>query len=377
MVVPLSGSPDRRRLRSRRTLAAALLVILVAAGAVALVERSASQPSSGTPMTKEWLDQAIARWKPSQNASVAFGATFTRASYGNPQQSYNSIEVQDADLNMLLSTNAQCIRIDLGYAPWLQNDAAAVAGVSGLIRDIKDQGRCLVIADASSESYRGAGALPWTQFQAAWIDRVRALAAAFQPDYYLVIKEPGWYVPMVSDARTNPDFMNLTDWVDLTQSLSSAVLSASPATKVGVSIAADSLGKNPAGYTPYLESIEKLSGISFLGFDVYDPTGFAATEGFLAQHGAGGKQVWLAEAWSADGPTIYNASRSQLDVEWMRALYYFAQHVQATMVIPFYTDLFSSYGLTGKSPTDPAQIISLYSERTPVFYEFQKLSTSQ
>jgi hypothetical protein len=346
-----------------------VLFLLVIAGAAIFTQKTDGQTNN--TITQQWLDQALVQWKPSQNASMSFQVLFNRASYGNLETSYNTAAVQEADLSMLESTNAQCVRIDLGYAPWLQNDQAAITEMTSLVQSIKAAGKCLVIADASSESYRGGGAIPWTQFQQAWVQRVSTLASLYHPDYYVVIKEPGWYVPMVSDAKTSPAFQNLTSWIGLTQTLASTVISASPNTKVGVSVAADSLASNPSDYIPYLTGVEKLSGISFLGFDVYDPAGFTSTQSFLTQYGAGGKDVWIAEAWSGDGTSVFDASRAQLDAEWMRVLYYFAQEEHAVAVMPFYTDLFSSYSLTGTGPTDSAQIISLYQQRTPVFSEFQ------
>ena len=58
--------------------------------------------------------------------SMTFGVLFSRASYGNPELSYNTPAVETADLNMLLSTDAQCIRMDIGYQPWLQNDQSTI-----------------------------------------------------------------------------------------------------------------------------------------------------------------------------------------------------------------------------------------------------------
>ncbi len=327
-------------------------------------------------ITQQWLDQKLTQWRPTQNASLSFQALFSRASYGNPETSYNTMDVQNADLNMLVASNAGCIRIDIGYAPWLQKNQAAINEVTTLVQNVRAAGKCLVIADAGSETYRHGGQIPWTQFKQAWVQRVSTLAALYHPDYYIVIKEPGWYVDMVSDAATNPAFQNGTDWTNLTQTLASTVVSASPNTLVGVSVAADSLNSNPAQYVSWLTGVEKLSQVSILGFDVYTTSGFNATQSFLTTHGSAGKSVWLAEAWSGDGTFVFDQSRAQLDSEWMLVLYYFALTVHATAVMPFYTDLFASYSLTSGSPTDSAQIISLYQQRTPVFSEFRAIIAS-
>jgi hypothetical protein len=348
---------------------------------LAAIERSgvAQVSTGGSQITQQWLDQQLIKWKPAQNHSLAFGTLFPRASYGNLQLSYNTAAVQNANLAMLMSSNVKCIRIDIGYAPWLQSNKAPIDEMTSLVQQVKSEGRCLIIADAASETYRGGGRLTWTQFQQVWPQRVSTLASLYHPDYYIVIKEPGWYVPMVSDAATNPDFQNLNKWTNLTQTLASAVISASPNTKVGVALAADSLnGANGQGYISYLNEVKKMTNISFIGYDIYTVTGFNATQSFLTTYGNGSKDVWIAEAWSGDGSFVFDASRAQLDREWMQVLYYFGMQVNATMILPFYTDLLSSYSFNNSSPspTNSAQIVSLYQQRTPVFYELQGVVAS-
>jgi hypothetical protein len=304
--------------------------------------------------------------------SMSFGVVFSRASYGNPELSYNTAAVESADLNMLLSTNAQCIRMDIGYQPWLQNDQAAIKEITSLVQDIKSAGKCLIIADAASESYRKGGQIPWSAFKTAWVSRVSTLAALFQPNYYIVVKEPGWYVPMVSDATTNPLFQNITDWLGLTQNLTKAVQAASPSTVIGVAIAANSLVQaNGAFYAQYLNQVQSIPGISFIGFDVYGQSDQTAAQNYLSQNPPS-KSVWIPEAWSTANGAALNGSPSQ-DVQWMEGLYSFASAIHATFCIPFYTDDFASYTLTANPPTNSAQIISLYGQREPVFSEFQSV----
>jgi hypothetical protein len=350
-------------------------MLLLASGNQGLNRSNAAQ-STSNQITQQWLDQMLPQWKPAQNTSVGFQVLFPRASYGNLETSYNSMDVQTADLNMLVSTGAGCVRIDLGYAPWLTNNQTAINEATTLVQDVRAAGKCLVLADAASETYRNGGALPWTQFKQAWIQRVSTLAALFHPDYYVVIKEPGWYIPFVSDALTNPDFQNASDWANLTQSLASAVTSASPSTKVGVSVAADDLSSNPTFYDAFLNSDAKLSDISFLGFDIYDPVGFSATTGYLTTYGNGGKSVWIAEAWSGGAAVAFDPSRASLDKLWLEVLYYYAQNINASQVMLFYTDCLASYSLTSTSPATPSEIVSLYSQREPVYSELQAVETS-
>ncbi len=350
------------------------LLVLSGFSALSRVTYATTSTETGNPqITPQWLSQQSAQWKPSANVSLNFEVLFNRASYQYLETGYNNLAVQNADLNMIVSTGANCVRIDVNYAPWLQNNQTAINELTSLIQDVKSDGECLVIADAASETYTDGGAIPWTQFQAAWIQRDKTLAELFHPNYFLVIKEPGWYVPMVSDATTNPSFQNATSWLNLTQTLAATVLSVSPNTKVGVSIAADSLTTAPSLYVPYLTGLSKLSNVSFIGFDIYDAIGFTNTQNFLTQYGNQGKQIWIAEAWTTSNFPPDTTAQEQLDAQWVLVLYYFAEYIHASAIMPFFSDAFASYALTDSSPTTPSQIISLYSQRTPVYYEYRDI----
>jgi len=351
--------PLRHRILGARALLALALLFLFVAGAAAGAARGVYAQESNA----------------ASNSSMTFAAVFTRASYGNLETSYNTVAVEDADLNMLLSTGARCIRIDIGYAPWLDGNQTAIREMTSLVQAIRAAGKCLIIADAASESYRGGGQLTWSQFMAAWVTRVATLAALYHPDYYVVIKEPGWYVPMISDASTNPQFQSVSVWLSLTQNLTNAVLSASPSTEVGVAIAANSLTQaQGAFYAQYLNEVQGIPGLSFIGFDCYGPSDQAATQKYLSANPPT-KAVWIPEAWSTSTGGALDGSPSQ-DAQWMQSVYTFASSIHATFLIPFYTDHFASYSLTSSSPANAEQIIALYQQRTPIFSVFQELATA-
>ncbi len=362
--------------RGKAVFAVAVIVILLLAtlSVAIFVRHRGAAPTTGS-ITTQWLNQELINWKPAANGSLIFGATALRSSYGI--QGYNTMQVQAADINMLLSSNASAIRIDIGYAPWLSNDTTVIHEITDAVNLVKASGKALIIADASSESYRRGGQISWSQFQQQWILRVQALARLYHPYAYIVVKEPGWYYPMISDALTNPLVRSAYDWSNLTVSLIKAVKSVSPQTIVGVSVAAYDL-YNSSHYrgtvsfnVQYLQQVEKIPSLNFIAFDIYDTQGFNGTLKFLSQVGNGGKAVWIAEAWSGDGQYIYNSSRTMLDKEWMQVLYYFSLKINASVVLPFYTDFFSSYNWN----TNSSDIISNYSLRQPVFYEFQSLAT--
>lgn len=322
-------------------------------------------------ITQSWLNQQLVAWKPTQNGSMSFGGILERASYGSLETSYNTAQVQTADLGMLTDAGASCVRVDLNYGPWLAGWQDYITEMGSVINQIRDAGHCLIIADAGSESYLTTP-IPWSQFQTAWIQRVQTIAALYHPEYYIVIKEPQWYAPMVSDSATNPAFTNASDWLTLTQELVNAVASVSPVTKIGVSV--PTATQDGTFYQQYLAGLEKMSGISMIGFDIYTATGFQDVLSFLSSTNMNGKKLWIAEAWSTSvGSTAFNKSRASLDKEWMLVLYYFALKVHAQIVIPFYTDIFSSYN---PWPTTSSSIISTYQTKTtPVYFEYNTLAT--
>ena len=336
----------------------AAVVVVLAILALAAVYRFQSGPS-GSGLTQSWVDQQTEAWKPAQNSTIGFGVADTIASYGNIASF--SQQVLASDVSSLASTGAGCIRVDIGFAPWLQGSQAQIAAVDSVVSSIRAAGKCLIIADASSETYRHHP-IPWSQFKQAWVERVGTLAARYRPDYYLVVKEPGWYSPMVSDAGTNPAYADPSDWAALVSNLTEAVKQASPSTAVGVSIdAGGGFSDHPQFYDSFLNDVRS----SIIGFDIYSPDGFTNAEAYLSRYGASGRQVWIAEYWTtAFSP--YDPSRIPLDKSFQLHMNYFAQKVNASMVIPFFTNCFFAY-------TDQPSIGDL-GQRTPVYSEFSTLA---
>ena len=351
-----------------------VLILLLVPSLCMVPMVGANSATSPGQINLTWVDQQLTSWNPAFNSSMQYGVLFQPASYDNIIKSYNTPQVENATLSMLLGTGASCIRIDIGHDVWLKNDQAAQSELMSLVSQIKGAGRCLIIADAGAESYR-TSPLTWQQFKEAWVQRVQTLASLFKPNYYIVIKEPGFYVGMVSDATTNPLFSSASDWLNLTQTLVSTVHSVSPNTSVGISISSDSISKTPLFYNPYLIGVGNMQGISFVGYDIYTITGFNNTLSFVDSNGSGHAKVWIAECWSGTAASgIFNSSRSTLDVSWMKLVYYFGLLIHASMIIPFFTPIFASYSLA--SVTSASQALSLLQQRTPVFYEFQAIVAS-
>lgn len=348
--------PDPRSNVQGRSGAALISLALVVS--LFLLQPLASQASYATLA-------ASTRTSTTKASTMGFGVVDESASYGIP--SYKNAAVQQADLSMLDSTGAQCIRVDIDYGPWLPGGNASQAQlVNSVVKGLRSQGKCLIIADASSNSYRNGDCLNWTEFKAAWVQRVSTLAALFHPRYYIVIKEPGWYVPMVCDAATNPLFQSVSDWVGLTQNLTNAVRAASSSTQVGVSVPGGYTALDPAFYVQYLDEVQKVSGISFIGFDIYSTGDQVNVQNFLLTNPPS-KPIWIAEAWSSTNATTQ--AQAQSDAQWMKSFYSYAQSIRARMLIPFYTDLFSGYTV----PTNSSALVTFYQGRTPVYTAFHSV----
>ncbi|MDG6902901.1 MAG: hypothetical protein JRM80_13210 [Nitrososphaerota archaeon] len=358
----------------RVVLTSAALALLLGAAVLGMIFTVHAQ-SSGT-INETWVDQMTAQWQPTQYHQMSFGAMVIPASYDQIEYPFNNLQVLSGYLNVMDGSGAGYIRIDVGFDAWLSNNKTVQSELQSLVGQAKSAGKGFILADASAEAYRPLSKrLPWSEFKQAWVQRVTTLAAFFHPEYYEVVKEPGWYLPMISDATTNPQVSDPNQWLGLTQNLTNAVHSVSPNTKVGVAIAADSLNNSPTLYVAYLEGLSKITGLNFMGFDLYTTTGFTATQSYLSQHGNGGLAVWIAECWSAtDATTAYDSSRATLDANWIKAQYYFAQTENASMMIPFFTNTFASYSLAETTPTDPSQILNLLQQRTPVFSMYQGIT---
>ncbi len=328
-----------------------------------------------------WLSQHAAEWKPSSNASIGWSVYVYDAGYDYVETLPQS-EIQ-ADLNMALSSGASCIRIDVGYDAWLTNNVTAQKIIENLVSQIKADGKCFVLGDASAENYRSSP-LPVSQFVTAWESRVQTLASILKPNYYFVINEIGWYYPMIQGATLTgvacalsascTAAHNITNWINLAQTLSGIVKSVSPSTKVGVEIEGG-LGANEiTPYTTFLQDCANMANISVIGYDQYG-TQDLLTDVTVNNGVSTSKPVWITQTWSTDvqpstGAMIMNnPDRASLDAYWIQVEYYYAlTQLHASVIEPFYTNNFAQYTNSSALPN--------YSLRTPVFYEFQHLATT-
>ena len=291
---------------------------------------------------------------------MEYSGQFFRASYGNLWQPFNTADVQSADLQMLLSLGVQQIRIDASFDPWLQNNSQYIAQQTTNVNAIRTAGKKLVIADAGAQSYFNQP-LTWAQFKAAWTTRVQTLAQLYQPDYYIVIKEPGWYVPMISDAKTNPLVQSISEWTTLLDTLDNAVKAISPSTQTGISGSWGDQDKT------ILAAVPPVASCDFIGIDTYNPANNSSISSWITKLGTIPQKIWIAECWSSTDPL--HASKAQSDATWMLSEGAFATSINASAMNPFYSEPFAMYS----EPTDTATILRNYQNREPVYYAYQNV----
>ena len=215
-----------------------------------------------------------------------FSALLATASYSGIYN-YN-LSVQLANLQMINATGVNIVRIDMDFDPWLKNDTAQINQMDAIVNAIKADGKQVCIADGSAESYRKSP-LSWQQFEAAFVARVKTIAALYHPYCYIVVKEPGWYYPMISPLSLQK--YSAGPWVNLTESLISAVKNVSPNTKIGVAVPGSTIyhGNNDNFALDYMTAATKINGLSFLGFDDYGQQDLADTMRFVNQTNLDGK----------------------------------------------------------------------------------------
>jgi hypothetical protein len=374
-----------------------VLFLAVAAGIwLVITYHTSTTGSSGASggLSQAWLSQELMAWKPSQNSiyPMIFAPNFPGIGYDEAYESYRNPTAVAEAYQMINQTGSQAVTIFPGFAGWLLNDSYIVQTYNNATAMVAANHQMLFIQDSAAQYY-GQHRQSWTQFTREWVVRDRVLAQTYHPAYFTVIVEPQWYWPFMVNVtniteNSNATFvahflnttplLNITDWVNLTNQLVSAVHNVSPDTKVGVSVPAELLSPTPmnANYThnfgtKFLQNETKVKGVYFISFDIYGPNDFNSTLNFLNKYGVNGKKIWIAQTWANTG--VNQNPCSAQDSEFLVLVYYFALKIHAEGISPFFTNCFVSYNST---PTQASALTNFYQGREPSFYEFQRIVAS-
>lgn len=324
-----------------------------------------------------WVNEKLAAWNPSQWKPMNFTMQLGRASYGNLLRPCNTLEVLNANLAFCEGANPTSIRIDMGFDAFATNNTQAISNLDAIVSLIKAHNRKLIIADAAREYYWNHKQ-PWSQFAQEWIDRVGTLAQRYQPDYYIVIKEPGWYARMILDLQ-NPAVTTAATWVNLLDTLNKTVKNVSPNTKTGISIDAGALAPTASFSDQQIQLMidaPRLTSTDLIGFDLYVKNSYAVVQQFLEQNGSGGKEIWFAEMWSGTAAVAFDPARAAVDQRWIQAAYDFAVLEKASEMSMFFSDAMCDYSINTIS--DPQTLVSYYqTHREPSYSTYAAIIQGQ
>lgn len=327
-----------------------------------------------TPITEQWLDQKLFEWKPNETKHLELGASLLSLAALNIHRDYVTEKVISENLKLLVDSGVSIVRIELNYDPWLENNQEEIKKYDFAVNEIRKNGKKLLIADAAAERYRNKEKLTWEQFKSVWVERVKIVAERYKPDYYIVVKEPGWYWLMPWDVLISRPWTKLNDWITLTEKLIKVVKEVSPETKIAIATPGNSLYHDQAGdiILNYYKAAVKMEGLDIIGVDIYTIRSFEDTERFVKEVGLNGKELWILETWGqthALNPPV--PARESLDTKFVRVATYFAQKINGNGVVFFFTQLFAAYE---EIPQTEAGQIEFYKKRTAPFYEVQKLA---
>jgi len=146
-------------IRKRRRLTTALIAVaLMALFAITVLGTSRfSDVLTSGEITEPWVDQQLVAWQPTHFTPMSFAAMIVPASYGQVDYSYNTPQVLAGYLNLMESSGAAYIRIDVGYDAWLNGNTAVQDKLKSLVGQMRSDGKGFILADASAEKYRGLG----------------------------------------------------------------------------------------------------------------------------------------------------------------------------------------------------------------------------
>jgi hypothetical protein len=275
------------------------------------------------------------------------------------------LDIKLKQLEVLEEAGVDVIRITPAYDIFLHQYEPKIAELDSLVSQIRTDGKELMIADGAAEEY-WSNPMNWSAFSEAFIQRVGDLAARYQPEYYVVVKEPFWYLGMdwTGPAGMLTESTTVEQWVLLTQRLCDEVKRVSPSTLTGVAIA-----------LPFPESVEylidadKLQNLDFVGIDLYNVMHLETVEYLLPQLT---KPRWILETWDGNPDDHQGETwRRTTSAEWIRMVANYAKSRGLEGMATFF-NLFLCYDYGGK-PIAFDQVRVALNNRQESFYALRSV----
>jgi len=226
--------------------------------------------------------------KPPELYPMPLGAQITFAS----GDMFIDIDELKEQLQVIEETGADVIRIDIDYEAWMTNDVDNIDRHNQLIAQIKDDGKKLMLADRGATSFT-QNKVTWEYFKQQHLKYTRIFMETYKPDYYVVIKEPTWYMdidPMIS-TNTTPMM-----WYELALEACDIVKDVNPETKTAVAVYPS--GRLAEGF---FELAADISNLDIMGVDCYDTNDLQITTDNLIPLVPDDKEIWMLESWNGGG----------------------------------------------------------------------------
>jgi len=302
--------------------------------------------------------------EPGDGAIIDYGADLDTASHGSG--SAYPLDVKLKQLSVLEEAGVDTVRITQAYDPFLDDDHVTINATDDLVEQIRSGGSKLMLADGGAERY-WVEPLNWSEFTQAFVERVTDLASRYRPEYYVVVKEPIWYMAMNWSAPGGmlTESVSVAQWVSLTEQLCASVKNASPTTATGVSIA-----------LPYQESLDYLMGVQdidevdFVGIDIYRLRDLDVLETIDAGLT---KEKWILETWDGHPETQEGQGwRATSAAEWITMISNYARSWGYAGISTFY-NLYLCFDYEGP-PGDLGEFLDMLDWRQESFYALQALT---
>ena len=289
--------------------------------------------------------------KPPEFHPMHFGAQLTFAS-GDMFIDINELKEQ---LEVIEETGADIIRIDIDYDAWMTNDQDNIKRHDEIIKQIRSDGIKLMLADRGATRFT-KNKVTWEHFKQQHLKHTRIFMERYKPDYYVVVKEPIWYMdfdPMISTVTT-PEM-----WYELASKACDIVKEINPETKCAIAV-------YPSGREEkeFFTLTANISNLDIMGVDCYDKNDLKVVTNDLIPLAPKNKEIWMLESWNGGGGSYLQPWKKDEDAEWVKNSVYYSQNNNFKGYISYYPLHFSSY--TKLRGVD-------WSQRTPAFYTYKEV----
>jgi len=282
---------------------------------------------------------------PTITGPLDYGAKVYSISYGQlGSATWSEVE---SELTLLKDMGIKSYAIHLNYDPWIKGHPAQIGTVDDAVVWIKSNGGSVHIVDACCESLRN-NQITWDQMKTLWRMRITEWTIRYHPDALTTIKEPGYYLSMIS----NPQVLSIADIVSLDAELTAIVKTKSPST---TTVFADNMGgyvEGLPGYDPInavmLSQIITDPNLDVFGMDFYgkncaedNKTPFLDSTIDIARNA--GKMVWITETWGSTAGLLGVCSASS-EIKWAQHISEYAVSQNISTVEWFFTQRFYNGG---------------------------------